>query len=223
MFRHCIKIIVFFILLTPAGSLTAQTDGHEPLPKAKRAFDNAITYWNALSFDKAEKELQKAIGIDSAFIDPYILLGDIAFDRSHYDEAIRYYNQAIAIDSSFSPTLYYLLGKVYFEKEDYAAAASLFGYFLELPGIRKDQRGFALDFYQKAEFRRHALENPVPFEPENLGQYVNSEHDEYVNSITLDEKNMVFTLMQPDTLVKGRYTPLCSPIHSLKDAIPKAL
>ncbi len=206
MFRHCIKIIVFFILLIPAGSLTAQTDGHEPLPKAKRAFDNAITYWNALSFDKAEKELQKAIGIDSAFIDPYILLGDIAFDRSHYDDAIGYYNQAIAIDSSFSPTLYYLLGKVYFEKEDYAAAASTFGYFLEIPGIRKDQRGFALDFYQKAEFRRHALENPVPFEPENLGQYVNSEHDEYVNSITLDEKNMVFTLMQPDTLVKGRYT-----------------
>ncbi|MCK5079048.1 MAG: tetratricopeptide repeat protein, partial [Bacteroidales bacterium] len=167
MFRHCIKIIVFFILLIPAGSLTAQTDGYEPLPKAKRAFDNAITYWNALSFDKAEKELRKAIGIDSAFIDPYILLGDIAFDRSHYDDAIRYYNQAIAIDSSFSPTLYYLLGKVYFEKEDYAAAASSFGYFLEIPGIRKDQRGFARDFYQKAEFRRHAFENPVPFEPEN--------------------------------------------------------
>ena len=117
-------------MLISAGSLTAQPDGHEPLPKAKRAFDNAIKYWNELSFDKAEKELQKAIRIDSVYIDPYILLADIAFDRSRYDEAIGYYNQAIAIDSSFSPTLYYLLGKVYFEKEDYASAANSFGYFL---------------------------------------------------------------------------------------------
>ena len=206
MSRSYIKILIFFALLFMAGVISAQQDRHEPLPKAKKAFDNALIYWNEMAFAKAEKELQKAINIDPEYIEPLILMADIAFDLHHHDEAIDYYQRAIAIDSSFSPTLYYLLGKVYFEKEDYDGAVTWMEKFLEIPGIRKEQRDFSEDILRKAIFRQHAINNPVPFEPENLGKYINSEHDEYVNSITLDEKNLVFTLMQPDTLVEGRYT-----------------
>ncbi len=194
------------MLIVPSIVVSAQDEKHEPSPKAEKAFNDALMHWRLSSLDKAEKDLEKAIRIDSAYIDPYILLGDLSYDRGKFDEAIANYQKAIAIDPAFSTSLYYLLGKAYFDKEDYANAGISLKKFLGIEGIRKDQKEIANDLVQIAAFRQYAFENPVPYEPENLGESINSEHDEYVNSITLDETNLVFTLMQPDTLVKGRYT-----------------
>jgi len=206
MHRVLYKILICFVLIVMHLPALAQDEVHEPLPKAKKAFNTAMGHWRLSDFDKAEKELEKAINIDPEYIDPYILLGDLYYDQGKYDEAIGSYHQAIAIDSTFSATLYYLLGKAYFEKDDYAYAAIWLKKFLGKEGIREEQKRYANDFLQTAVFRHYAIDNPVPFEPENLGKYINTEHDEYVNSITLDETNLVFTLMQPDTVVQGRYT-----------------
>lgn len=42
-------------------------------------------------------------------------------------------------------------------------------------------------------FALDALKHPVPFAPENLGDGINSEYDEYFPSITVDSKQMLFT------------------------------
>lgn len=50
-----------------------------------------------------------------------------AYDQSFYDLAIKYLNSAAEIDT-FNYSVNYLLGKSYFEKEDYSSADKYFGY-----------------------------------------------------------------------------------------------
>ncbi len=197
-----ISIVLMFFMLASF----AQGSGYEPKPRAKKAFEEAMFQWRSSDFEEAEEGLQKAISLDPQYPDPYILLGDLCYDQERYDEAIFNYNQAMDLDSLHSANLYYLMGRVYFDQEEYVSAIEWQKKFLETPGIRKDLKGFAEEMLKTADFRRFALDNPVPFEPENLGAYVNSEHDEYVNSITLDESRMVYTLMQPDTMFDGFFT-----------------
>jgi outer membrane protein OmpA-like peptidoglycan-associated protein len=55
----------------------------------------------------------------------------------------------------------------------------------------------AREIITSCDFAIHAMENPVPFEPENLGPNINSENDEYWPSLSADESIMVFTMLLP--------------------------
>ena len=48
-----------------------------------------------------------------------------------------------------------------------------------------------------------AMKNPVPFEPQNLGDAVNSEFSEYWPSLSVDEKILMFTVMLPGVSPSG--------------------
>ncbi len=200
-----LKIWISSMLMLFMMASVAQESSYEPKPRAKKAFDEALFYWRSSDFVKAESGLHKAVEIDPAYPEPHILLGDLYFDQDKFDASINSYQKAIEIDSLHEPRLYYLIGRVYFEQEEYAETIGQLETFLSLPGIRKDLQGYAEEMLKISRFRQYALAHPVPFEPENLGANVNSEHDEYVNSITLDDNKLVYTLMQPDTMIEGFY------------------
>ena len=183
-----------------------QHQDHVASSKAQKAFDNALSHYRGDDSEKAEKELLKAISIDSLYIDPYLLLADIKYDRNNLDEVIYLYGKAISIDSAYSKTVYYLIGSACLENGDYHAAVIWLSKYISFAGIRNDQKEVAYKKFKLASFRHKAISNPVPFQPLNLGAAVNTAHDEFVNSITLDESKMVFTLMQPDSLIKGRFS-----------------
>jgi outer membrane protein OmpA-like peptidoglycan-associated protein len=194
-----LKILIAVILLLSCVVIQAQEGNRQTDPKALRAFERALEYWYDNDFLKAEKQLYKAISLDTAFAEPYILLGDIAYQTIDFDGASTFYRKALAIDPTLSDPLYYLLGKVYFDKEDYRLSAIWLEKYMELDGLKPGKHEHAAELHRTAVFRYKAFEDPVAFEPLNLGPHINSENDEFVNSITLDEHQLVFTLMQPDT------------------------
>lgn len=49
-------------------------------------------------------------------------------------------------------------------------------------------------------FRRNAMANPVPFNPENMGQGVNSNLDEYMPTLSADGKMLLFTRYNRETM-----------------------
>ncbi|MEE4256507.1 MAG: OmpA family protein [Bacteroidales bacterium] len=200
--KHILSILILLLFFF---SSVAQQDDYVPKARAKNAFDKAMASWRILHYEDAEKELKKAIKIDPGYPEPYILLGDVYYDQERYTDAIHFYKSAIRVDSLHSPNLYYLLGRIYFDSGQYEAALKWIGMFLEINGIRDDLRSFAEEMQETTAFREYALKNPVPFQPENLGKYVNSKHNEYINSITLDESSLVYTLNKPDSLIEGFY------------------
>lgn len=197
--------LYIFILVLPF-ILQAQDKAYVPDEKAKKAFQQGLNLWKQFDAEKAEKQIEKAIKIDSNYVDPYILMGEMAMDQNKGNKAILYFEKAISIDSTYSPALYYMLANIYSKRGELARSSEYLSLYLKMPDLREGQKARGEDLYEKVLFRKHAMENPVPFEPENLGSLINSQNDEFVNSITLDEKNMVFTLMKPSTSIKGHFT-----------------
>jgi len=201
--RRHIFLFLAFLLIT--GMVYAQQGEYKPNAKAEKAFGNALEHYRERDADKAEKELIKAIRLDSLFIDPYLLLADINYDRKKLDKVIDLYEKVLSIDPNYSSTVYYLLGKACLDNGDNTKASLHLNSFLSMKGITRDQMESAYKMLVLSQFREEALKNPIPFQPVNLGALINSRHDEFVNSITLDESRMIFTLMQPDTTVDGRF------------------
>lgn len=200
------NMLLFGLLFLFSAGLMAQSEEYKPSRKALKAFESGLEEWRSRQFEKAEASLLKAIRLDTLYSQAYILLADLHMDRGRYGQAANWYSKAIALHPEQKDGLYYLLGQASLENRDYAGALEALDQYLRLEGIRRDKRDYAENLRELAYFRFQAIQDPVPFEPENLGPFVNSSNDEFVNSITLNEKKLVFTLMQPDSIIPGHYT-----------------
>ncbi len=119
-----------------------------------------------------------------------------------YEEAVKLLNRAIDSDPKYSEA-WLLLGRNHLALEEFAdaiysyeQALSLFASAKETPGVKKWKQE-AEEGLRLARWRKHAVENPVPFRPINLGPNVNTEDDEYLPALTADYRMLVFTRRSP--------------------------
>jgi outer membrane protein OmpA-like peptidoglycan-associated protein len=182
--------LVQFSLLCPVSAQTGALSTRSK--KAEKFFYAAVSLSKAGAYDKALAELEKAIGEDPAFIEAYIMKGDLYSDLRSYEDAIGSYNQAIGINPEYSPHLYYILANVELSNGKYQDARTHYEKYLSYE-IPPDRRGKAVSSLRACEFGIHAMENPVPFNPVNLGDSINTPLDEYVNAITADDSRIYFT------------------------------
>ena len=113
------------------------------------------------------------------------------------EEAIAYYSITLEIDPEVNPDGYRLLAGLVLQTGDYNRALDLLEKFLSFPPEQVSKREAALSMKASCLFAMEALRNPVPFEPENLGDSVNSELNEYWPCLSVDEQQLMFTVMLP--------------------------
>ena len=190
------RFIVVFLLLSFPVSLTAQhysTDSR----RAVRKFEEALDAYQAADYAGAGQALLKAIQSDETFIEAYQLLAQIHFEHDRINEAIRYYSRSLEIDPEGNPDGYRLLAGMTMMTGDYRRTLDLVDRFLAFPPEAVRNREEALRLKQSCMFALEAMENPVPFHPENLGDSVNSTHSEYWPSLSVDENMLMFTVLLP--------------------------
>jgi outer membrane protein OmpA-like peptidoglycan-associated protein len=141
--------------------------------------------------------LKKAIVLEPGFIEAWLILAQVYTDAGNLDASTDAYLQAIKLDSLFFPNALYFLGLNEMELGRYKEARHHLLRFKAMEGIRGELKESAGEKLLSCEFAIHAMENPVPFEPENLGPNINSENDEYWPSLSADESIMVFTMLLP--------------------------
>ncbi|MFO7978782.1 MAG: OmpA family protein [Bacteroidales bacterium] len=194
------QILIFlflFPLLTqdvdaqPQGKLTTRS------ARARRAFERAVEAYQLMDQEATVEALQDAIRHDDEFIEAHILLGEVFHARGDYPASIEYYKKALNIDPGFFPPARYYLGESYLLSGKYEPAQQQFRQFLEIPGISRSLQQKAKDHLQTTAFGVEAMKNPVPFEPINLGEAINSEFSEYSPALTTDEQTLIFTRKQP--------------------------
>lgn len=113
-----------------------------------------------------------------------------------YEEAIKLLNKALDIDPGYAEA-WLVLGNQWMALEQYSDARECYRHCLELnPKSTRWQRE-AKEGVRVAEWRQHAIENPVPFRPINLGANINTEDDEYLPALTADYRMLVFTRRSP--------------------------
>lgn len=191
-----VYVVCFLITVTSFGNVFSQQYTSES-KRAINSFEKGRLALRSRAYDEAVEYFKKAVEKDPSFVEAYLMLGEVFFEKNDYEKVVFYYEQAMNLNPDFFPTGYFVIGNMYLKKGEYEKAKNNYQSFLN-----HKQRDTSIDKKTKeklkrAEFGIDALNNPVPFEPRNLGEKVNSKYNEYWPSLSADEQMMVFTVLLP--------------------------
>jgi len=190
-------IYLALILGSLSLSLFSQSNYHTNSASAAKSFDKALSYFDARDDENALKYLRKAIKTDPEFIEAYMMLAQIYKDRKEFAQAIIYFEKGLDLNPRFNPPGYLLLADVEMNQGLYADAVKHAEKFLELGDFKKIKREAGQAFTENCRFALEQFNNPVPFQPVNMGDSVNSERSEYWPSLSLDESKLIITVLDP--------------------------
>jgi outer membrane protein OmpA-like peptidoglycan-associated protein len=197
-----IRIVLFsFLISTTLWFVVPAFSQTKPLTtkskKAERYFMDAVEFYQEKDFDRAIKALNKATEDDPYFIEAFILQGDILADKQQFPEAVASYKHALSIDHEFSPQLYYISANLELSAGLYLDSKKDYLKFLQFQNITSEKQAKARNNINACDFGINAMDHPVPFDPVNLGDSINSRDDEYVNGISSDDQKLYFTRKLP--------------------------
>jgi outer membrane protein OmpA-like peptidoglycan-associated protein len=194
------KILLFLLLILHCLFFIDTFGQRQFSSNSKRAvklFLEAADSYSSRDYDKALNFVDKAIADDPSFTEAYLLKGDIFADEGRIPDAIEYYRLAAKSNPDFSPDLYFILAGHELSTGLYKEARSNFSRFLDYKNVPQQKKDKALNNISICDFGINAMSNPVPFEPVNLGNNVNTPYDEYINAVTSDDQRLYFTRKIP--------------------------
>jgi len=191
--RSVFSVLFSLLLLIISTNSNAQKTYTSTVPKAVRAFDLALRMYDERLNEKALEYIATALEADDKFIEAYMLRANIYSDMLEYDKAIPAYQEAIKLNPDFFPNNYYSLAQAQFKSGDYSSARANYEKYVSIPKISPVLSGNAKKMIRNSFFAEQAVKNPVPFNPINMGDKINSSFEEYFPAITADGKTFLFT------------------------------
>ena len=187
------KLIVFTTVVMAVTSLLAQDKYYSNNKKAISQFEKAMNVLYSGKFNQGILELENVLKIDPSFIEVPLTLGDFYYDSKDVNRARENYEKATQINESYYPVVWLRLGDIYMNDDDYERAEKCYKKFLQYEKQNKQNIQTVQHNLETIAFRRKAIANPVPFNPQNMGNTINSKYQEYLPSLTADEQTLVFT------------------------------
>ena len=129
-----IRFLTFLLLLCLCGTVFAQkkiTTTKTASGKLKTIYDRGLRMASLEQFDDAIEDFEKALQLDPNFIDAQIEWANVKNQQLKMAEAKQGYEQALAIDSTYEPSVYYSLAIVEFDLDKFEESAANFEYFLK--------------------------------------------------------------------------------------------
>ncbi|MES2836972.1 MAG: OmpA family protein [Bacteroidota bacterium] len=188
------RILALFLILSTtivlAQNPTYTTTTND---KAIKQMEKALQFFDLRKDDEAIKAVNKALELDPNFAEAVKFLGDIYYDHKETAKALEQYKKALKINPKFNSSLYLQIGIVEFEQANYPEAKAFLAEFVKLPGTSSKNKSIGEQMLKSAIFAEEAIKHPVPFNPINLGNGVNTFHYEYFPATTVDDKTLLFT------------------------------
>lgn len=161
--------------------------------KALEAFREGQKYMQQNDAAIALGYFEKALKTDALFIEARLALAETYEELRDFFKAERAYEEAITLDSTFSPATFFFLGQVEWELDKFGECAGhLDSYLKSKPGNPRNKNK-AERLLLNARFAAEAVKNPVPFQLRNTGAGINTKADEYFPSLTVDGGTLIFT------------------------------
>lgn len=192
--RH---LFLFFVVLLFCQGISAQ--GYDPgavAPEARKWYQKAQQA-QMMSLtgagDAVVDLLKKALAADPRYLDACAQLADIYEKQRAYGQAVRYYNQANLIDSAYLLPAYVKYARAEAGTGHFDTALYLVSRYLQRPDLPPSSRDQALAWQAHFSFGVESKKLHIPFQPENLGDSINTRDAEYAPSLTIDQKTLIFT------------------------------
>lgn len=170
--------------------------------RAIKKFESATQAFDRYMYEAAKEDLFKAIKIDDEFVEPHLLLGQIYEEQNKDSLALLAYQQAAEINPNFFMPVHFKIGKLQLRYGNYDKAIQSLSYYQE-NGRNKTILENCRRLLNNCYFAKKSIANPVPFNPENIGSAINSPFDEFINSMSVDESYIIFTVKQPIDGIAG--------------------
>ncbi len=165
--------------------------------RAIKKYEQGLQQFSTRDKQAAVETFNKAIDIDPDFIEAYLLLAECYIQQGDISSAIKAYKNGLDIDPSFFPNGFFDLANLELSIGRYEDAVQHFEQLLSLEKGSDDLKKKAKEQLVSARFGLEAVNNPVPFEPKNMGDSINSEYHDYWPTLSADEKTMVITVLLP--------------------------
>ena len=182
------RLLVIVLLFALASTAYAQHP-----KKAVKAYEAAEEAFLKRDYQKAHKLVLKAVVEDPNYAEAWLLEGEIGLETKDEDLAILGYENALAADSMIFPPAALTLARLYDKRGSYKRETFLLRWYLSKDFNNAFNQATANEMLAKASFRDWALSHPVDFEPKNLGTEINTTDDEYINALTFDGSQLLFT------------------------------
>ena len=187
-------IFTFFLAVTLCSAAQEYTTDNR---KAIKYYEGAISAFNARNFESALNDLDKAKDCDSQFIESYLLRFEALIELRRYDEAEQSMAKALSINPDFYPNGHFFYGELKMKKGEYDIAKVAMEKFLSYDRTNPALQEKAMQNLVNCDFAIKAMKHPVPFNPQNMGPNINSEHPEYFPSLTTDDRTILYTRRLP--------------------------
>ncbi len=187
-----IKFLFIVILFSFADSAFSQKYTTKS-SKAIRKFEDAVQMFNVRRLDDAISGFEASLNDDQNFIEAWLMLADIYDMRRKYELETEAYKKVIEIDPIFYERAYLNLAKAEYLSAKYEDAGTHVSIFLAKENLSIEKKTDGELLKAKCYFSMDAVKNPVPFDPKNLGDSINSEFDDYWPYLTADDQTLVFT------------------------------
>jgi tetratricopeptide (TPR) repeat protein len=152
--------------------------------RAIESYQQALAAYERYDYDNAVKYLNESLDREPQFVEAYLMLTQVESEQGHVDRAIAAAEKAIGINPDFFPRVYYNLGNLYLYKGEYSRALTHYTKYLDTKNLKPESIASANRKIANCRFALNALENPVEFNPVNLGDSINTELDEYWPSLS---------------------------------------
>ncbi len=185
---------MFGILIFSECSVVSQSKQEN----AEKSFEKALEAIRVNDQRNAIKYAEKAIEQNRNFLEPYLLLAEVHNYRDNIDKTIYYYEKAFELDSLYDLNISLYLSFYNFDVGKYYEAKRYIDFYYKYAD-KFAPKNLDSDRLKKfIEFALHSIENPVDFEPINIGPGVNTRYNEYWPSLSVDESVLVFTRQIPE-------------------------
>jgi len=190
-------IILFSVNLFAQDYTTRKT----ATGKSKKFYEKGMECVMQRNDEKAIAEFEKALKIDPSFIDAQIQWAAINYEQKLYNKAEIGFQKVLDIDPNYNTKVFYTLAITKRQLGKYDEAASVFQQYLDSGATNKTLLEKADRQAKSCLLIDDAINNPVPFEPINLGPNINAIHpdpekqsSEYLPSLTVDGQTLVYTV-----------------------------
>lgn len=214
-----ISFVALFVIIISCKAQLPPGEYTSTNKKAISLFESALKNFNARQDAKAMEDLKKAIEKDPDFIEPHFLLAQIYTEAGQKQQAIDEYVKALQINPKFDKKTFYSLANLEISMGKYVEAKKDYETYLKYQNLYPDAKIIAERELANCNFAIEAMKTPVPFEPKNMGESLNSSFDEYFPALTADDQTFLFTRnnrkgvndMQEDFLISQRSNNIWQP------------
>lgn len=196
----------FTLILTMAVTMVVAQPAKQYSIKDKRAikdYEEILDLYQVYNLKACEERLTALIKKHPDFAEPQFLLGQVYGEQGQFEKGIPFLEAGLKIDPKTFPIAWYQLAESNFALGRYSEAEKAISTFIPFPRRDADIEKRAQVILSSCVFAKEALAHPVPFEPMNLGNGVNTALNEYFPCVTADENTLLFTRRIKDNRAFG--------------------